>query len=74
MALNPGETKSYEKLAVITGKWASGQKNPSGIFYDGELQGRFATFLRQHEGKVIDWNVTQESLSGNWAIFVRYMN
>jgi len=66
------ETKSKEKLAVITGTWTGGGENPSGVFLEGELQARFETFLRFHQGKVIDWNVTQESHSGNWAIFIRY--
>ncbi len=66
------ETKSKEKLAVITGNWASGQKNPSGVFLEGELQARFETFLRFHEGKVIDWHVAQDSMSVNWIIFIRY--
>ena len=63
-----------EKLAVIDGKVFNSSTFYKGksVHLDGELQIRFGAFLNQHKGKVIDWNVTQQSLTGNWYIFVRY--
>jgi len=49
---------SRQKLKVISGT------------VGGELESGFEEFAKGHE--IIDWNVTQDSLSPTWVLFIRY--
>ena len=54
-------SKLKERFAIVQGK-----------ITDGSLQRNFESFVRSHDEKIIDWNVTQDSHSSTWVIFIRY--
>jgi len=69
------ETKmNVEKLAVIKGNpIQNGQPDSTGqAIINSELTSKFEAFCIAHVGKIIDWNMSQQSNSDNWFIFIRY--
>jgi len=73
----PYETKTkVEKLAVIKGNpIQNGQPDSTGqAIINSELATKFEAFCTSHVGKIIDWNMSQQSNSDNWFIFIRYID
>jgi len=65
-----------EKLAIIDGNPIhNGHPDSTGqAIINSELATKFEAFCAAHMGKIIDWNVSQQSHSGNWFIFIRYID
>ena len=65
---------NVEKLAVIKGNpIQNGQPDSTGqAIINSELATKFEAFCIAHVGKIIDWNMSQQSNSDNWFIFIRY--
>jgi len=73
----PNESKgNVEKLAVIDGNpKQDGQPDSTGqAIINSELATKFEAFCTAHMGKIIDWNMSQQNNSGNWFIFIRYID
>ena len=65
-----------ERLAIIDGNpTQDGQTDSTGhATINGELATKFEAFCAEHKGKIIDWNVSPQSDSGKWSIFIRYID
>ncbi|HUT06445.1 MAG TPA: hypothetical protein VMW74_07140 [Nitrosopumilaceae archaeon] len=65
-----------ERLAIIEGNpTQNGQSDSTGhAIINGDLATKFEAFCAAHKGKIIDWNVSPQSDSGNWSIFIRYVD
>jgi len=78
--ITPRENTPYdaigkvERLAIIEGNAKQdAQTDSSGhAIIKGDLSKKFEAFCATHKGEIIDWNVSQQSGSGNWSIFIRY--
>ena len=78
--ISPRENTTYdtrgkvERLAIIDGNpTQDAQTDSTGhAIINGELATKFEAFCAAHKGKIIDWNVSQQSNSDNWFIFIRY--
>jgi len=71
----PSESKmKLEKLAIIVGSpLKNGLSDSTGqAIINSELASKFEAFCAAHKGKIIDWNMGQQSQSDNWSIFIRY--
>ncbi len=71
----PYETKvNLEKLAIIEGNpIKNGYPDSTGqAIINSELSLKFEAFCAAHMGKIIDWNMSQQSHSDNWFISIRY--
>ncbi len=71
----PNETETkVEKIAIINGNpIQNGQPDSTGqAIINSDLTTKFESFCTAHMGKIIDWNMSQQSNSDNWFIFIRY--
>ena len=81
-AITPRENTPYdtrgkvERLAIVDGNpTQNGQTDSTGhAIINGELATKFEAFCAAHKGKIMDWNVGQQNDSGNWSIFIRYID
>ena len=80
--ITPRENTTYdtrgkvERLAIIDGNpTQDAQTDSTGhAIINGELATKFEAFCAAHKGKIIDWNVSQQSDSDKWSIFIRYID
>jgi len=73
----PNETNvNVEKLAIIDGNPIhNGHPDSTGqAIINSELATKFEAFCAAHMGKIIDWNMSKQSNSDNWFIFIRYID